>query len=58
METIRCTHCNKKLAEAEYIRLSIKCPRCGHINNLKAGEPRTMEIRHASPQPHRALDRR
>ncbi|MGV0998277.1 MAG: Com family DNA-binding transcriptional regulator [Fluviibacter sp.] len=38
METIRCTHCNKKLAEATYTQLSIKCPRCGTINQ-KALEP-------------------
>ncbi|WP_081906180.1 Com family DNA-binding transcriptional regulator [Methylobacter tundripaludum] len=39
METIRCGNCRKKLAEAEFIRLSIKCPRCGVINQLKAVEP-------------------
>ena len=39
MEVIRCGACNKKLAEAEYIRLSIKCPRCGALNILKAVEP-------------------
>lgn len=36
MEIIRCGACNKKLAEAEYTRLSIKCPRCGAINQVKA----------------------
>jgi phage FluMu protein Com len=36
MEVIRCGNCNKKLAEADYIRLSIKCPRCGAINQMKA----------------------
>ncbi|WP_416242736.1 Com family DNA-binding transcriptional regulator [Azospira sp. APE16] len=36
MEIIRCGSCNKKLAEAEYTRLSIKCPRCGAINQVKA----------------------
>lgn len=39
MEVIRCSSCNKKLAEADYRQLSIKCPRCGAINNLKAVEP-------------------
>lgn len=39
METVRCGSCGKKLAEAEYIRLSIKCPRCGVINQLKVTEP-------------------
>ncbi|WP_373691490.1 Com family DNA-binding transcriptional regulator [Azonexus sp.] len=58
METIRCTECNKKLAEAEYLSLSIKCPRCGHLNNLKAGEPRHLEDRHVKAQPNRPVDRR
>jgi phage FluMu protein Com len=35
METIRCGSCNKKLAEASYNAISIKCPRCGTINNHK-----------------------
>lgn len=39
MEVVRCCKCNKKLAEADYIRLAIKCPRCGAINVLKAVEP-------------------
>ncbi|MES2237613.1 MAG: Com family DNA-binding transcriptional regulator [Pseudomonadota bacterium] len=41
METIRCGNCNRKLAEAEYSRLSIKCPRCGTLNHVKASEPPT-----------------
>ncbi|MCK9345395.1 MAG: Com family DNA-binding transcriptional regulator [Candidatus Pacebacteria bacterium] len=36
---IRCGKCGKKLAEGEFICLSIKCPRCGVINQLKAVEP-------------------
>lgn len=40
MEVIRCSGCNKKLAEADYRHLSIKCPRCGMLNTLKAIEPR------------------
>ena len=36
METVRCGKCSKKLAEAEYVRLSIKCPRCGTMNQMKA----------------------
>lgn len=39
VEEIRCTKCNKKLAEADYRQLAIKCPRCGTLNNLKAVEP-------------------
>ena len=38
MEEIRCSHCNRKLAEAEYTRLNIKCPRCGAYNHLRASE--------------------
>lgn len=38
MEIIRCIECNRKLAEAEFVRLSIKCPRCGFLN-MKAVEP-------------------
>jgi phage FluMu protein Com len=45
METIRCGQCDRKLAEADYIRLSIKCPRCGAINQMKAQEPLTRAAR-------------
>jgi phage FluMu protein Com len=45
METIRCGQCNRKLAEAEYIRLAIKCPRCGAINQMKATKPPTRAAR-------------
>ncbi|QSB02672.1 Com family DNA-binding transcriptional regulator [Methylomonas sp. EFPC1] len=41
MEIVRCKSCNRKLLEAEYICLSIKCPRCGRLNFLKAIEPLT-----------------
>lgn len=43
MEEIRCKNCNKKLAEADYNRLEIKCPRCGTFNVLKATEPPIKE---------------
>ena len=36
----RCRRCNKKLAEAIFTWLSIKCPRCGHLNTERAQEPR------------------
>nr|WP_314710664.1 Com family DNA-binding transcriptional regulator [uncultured Comamonas sp.] len=36
MEEIRCGSCNRKLAEGEYTRLAIKCPRCGALNQLSA----------------------
>ena len=41
MKEIRCRNCNKKLAEADFRRLVIKCPRCGAMNTLKAVEPPT-----------------
>jgi len=39
MLVVRCNQCRKKLLEAEFIRISIKCPRCGYLNQLKAAEP-------------------
>ncbi|MFZ6747416.1 Com family DNA-binding transcriptional regulator [Undibacterium sp. Ren11W] len=36
MQDIRCGNCHKKLAEGEYRRLNIKCPRCSTINQLSA----------------------
>jgi phage FluMu protein Com len=39
MEIVRCGRCNRKLAEAVYTKLSIKCPRCGVLNHLRAIEP-------------------
>lgn len=36
METVRCGNCHRKLAEADYRRLAIKCPRCGTLNHLQA----------------------
>lgn len=46
METVKCKKCDRKIAEAEGtdIKLSIKCPRCGSINQItiviqKAAEP-------------------
>lgn len=40
MKEVRCSKCNKKLAEADFRQLAIKCPRCGAMNVLKAIEPR------------------
>ncbi|WP_338655659.1 Com family DNA-binding transcriptional regulator [Methylophilus sp. DW102] len=31
---LRCNNCAKKLAEGEAVLLSIKCPRCGHVNEF------------------------
>ncbi|WP_374557835.1 Com family DNA-binding transcriptional regulator [Aquitalea pelogenes] len=33
---IRCGHCGRKMAEGQYITLSIKCPRCRTLNHFKA----------------------
>ncbi|WP_080411967.1 Com family DNA-binding transcriptional regulator [Burkholderia ubonensis] len=49
---IRCGQCRRKLASGRYIELSIKCPRCGAINHLRAASleparhraPRHMEL--------------
>lgn len=35
MEEIRCGACHRKLGEGLYTALSIKCPRCGVLNQLK-----------------------
>ncbi|MCL1962370.1 MAG: Com family DNA-binding transcriptional regulator [Desulfovibrionaceae bacterium] len=45
-EQIRCGTCRRKLAEGQYLRLSIKCRRCGTINRLRATRP--------MPERHRA----
>lgn len=34
MKEIRCGSCRKKLAEGQYIRLTIKCPRCHALNHF------------------------
>ncbi len=46
MQEIRCGSCRRKLAEGEYTRLAIKCPRCGAFNHLSAES--------AFPERHRA----
>ncbi|WP_308418760.1 Com family DNA-binding transcriptional regulator [Chitinibacter sp. GC72] len=40
MCNIRCDQCNRKLAEGSYTFLSIKCPRCGHLNQFNNQERR------------------
>ncbi|MHC1788651.1 Com family DNA-binding transcriptional regulator [Solidesulfovibrio sp.] len=39
MKEIRCGECNKLLAKGEALSLSIKCPRCGTMNLLRASSP-------------------
>ncbi|WP_460552875.1 Com family DNA-binding transcriptional regulator [Comamonas piscis] len=61
---IRCGSCGRKLGEGIYQVLSIKCPRCGTLNSLRALSP-TPE-RQGAPdlkdcldgKPNRSLDRR
>ena len=48
MEEIRCGACRRKLGEGVYTALTIKCPRCGAINSLRAESP--------PPARHRASD--
>ncbi|WP_082818872.1 Com family DNA-binding transcriptional regulator [Cupriavidus nantongensis] len=36
MQEIRCGNCHRKLAMGAYTHLSIKCPRCRTMNDLRA----------------------
>lgn len=47
MESIRCIKCNKKLAEISEGQISIKCPRCGSLNNFTVKNHNNQE----SPEP-------
>ncbi|UBQ43939.1 Com family DNA-binding transcriptional regulator [Comamonas thiooxydans] len=62
MNEIRCGNCRRKLAEGEYVRLAIKCPRCGAFNQLSAQsapkEPQRGPEAEINDKPHRSLDRR
>ncbi|MEO8119538.1 MAG: Com family DNA-binding transcriptional regulator [Rhodoferax sp.] len=44
MQEIRCGQCQRKLAEAEFVRLSIKCPRCGTLNDVRAMSPQPERL--------------
>ncbi|WP_084153758.1 Com family DNA-binding transcriptional regulator [Simplicispira psychrophila] len=63
MEEIRCGACARKLGEGVYTQLTIKCPRCGVMNSLRAQSP-TPERHGASNAigahhgTHHSLDRR
>jgi phage FluMu protein Com len=38
-EEIRCGQCGRLLAKGEAVKLAIKCPRCGAINQItKSGK--------------------
>jgi len=47
MQPIRCGQCKRKLGEGEYLRLAIKCPRCGTMNHLRVENPEPE--RHGAP---------
>ncbi|MFN3437776.1 MAG: Com family DNA-binding transcriptional regulator [Acidovorax sp.] len=61
MNEIRCGACRRKLGEGEYTVLTIKCPRCGAMNTLRAASP--LPARQGAPLQgpngtHHSLDRR
>ncbi|WP_434779257.1 Com family DNA-binding transcriptional regulator [Neisseria sp. Ec49-e6-T10] len=41
-EEIRCIKCNRKLCEADYKFISIKCPRCYELNVSTKRVPRGL----------------
>lgn len=45
---IRCSHCNRKLADAVFTFIEIKCPRCATLNSLRVENPITSERQRAS----------
>ncbi|NDY57331.1 Com family DNA-binding transcriptional regulator [Desulfovibrio sulfodismutans] len=51
MQEIRCGECGRLLGKGEAIRLSIKCPRCGTVNHVRAASPGT-EGHGASKEEH------
>ncbi|MFZ2328836.1 MAG: Com family DNA-binding transcriptional regulator [Rhodoferax sp.] len=46
MQEVRCGNCRRKLAMADFVRLEIKCSRCGILNLMRAESP--------TPERHRA----
>ncbi|MEN5179190.1 Com family DNA-binding transcriptional regulator [Comamonas testosteroni] len=64
MTEIRCGQCHRKLAEGTYVVLSIKCPRCGAMNSLRAESPAPERPGASLPKEssydcsNRSLDRR
>jgi phage FluMu protein Com len=36
VQEIRCGYCSRKLGVGEYVKLQIKCPRCGTLNHFRA----------------------
>ncbi|MBN8486361.1 MAG: Com family DNA-binding transcriptional regulator [Burkholderiales bacterium] len=57
MREIRCPDCRRKLAEGEFKRLEIKCPRCGVVASFQGDDRPTRERQRAS-QPGERCDAR
>ncbi|MFZ6767146.1 Com family DNA-binding transcriptional regulator [Undibacterium sp. Di26W] len=45
MQEIRCGSCSKKLGFGDYKKLSIKCPRCGVINQFSTASASDERLR-------------
>ncbi|UCV00713.1 Com family DNA-binding transcriptional regulator [Acidovorax radicis] len=48
MNEIRCGSCRRKLGEGIFAQLSIKCPRCGTLNQFQSAPSAYSPERHAS----------
>jgi len=51
-EDIRCGNCNKLLARGQALDLTIKCPRCGAINHVRAQSPKLEGQRATREETH------
>ncbi|WP_075202156.1 MULTISPECIES: Com family DNA-binding transcriptional regulator [Serratia] len=40
---VRCRHCNRLLARADFSYLQVKCPRCKTLNEIERHERPTKE---------------
>ncbi|WP_082139925.1 Com family DNA-binding transcriptional regulator [Desulfovibrio sp. TomC] len=56
MRDIRCGKCNRLLAKGEALSLSIKCPRCGAINHVRATNPDLERLRAPKKEPSRGIN--
>lgn len=43
MQTVRCGKCSKMLAKADFVRIEIKCPRCGTLNQMMSASNTSPE---------------
>ena len=50
MEEIRCGACSRKLGEGIFTALTIKCPRRGAFNTLRAESPPPARRRASNPE--------